>query len=95
MTEGDLCTAIVVACRNAGHPITVPAARHAAAEALHHLDPPPPRQTWPTLMVELHESMRYTDWGQPGRLAAALRAHADRLEARATDAMIADAIAAA
>lgn len=91
MTEGDLATAIWRACLDAGQPVTVAASRHAAAEALGHLDAPPPRQAWPALMVELHEGLRWVDWHQPGLLAQALRRHADRLDARAHDACVTDA----
>lgn len=93
MNEGDLATLLHRACRDAGHPITVAASRHAAAEALTHLDPPPPMTRWPALMVELHEHVRPWEWARPGLLAARLRSYADALEARAHAAMVEDAAA--
>jgi len=89
--EGDLATAIWTACLDAGHPIGVPASRHAAAAALTICDPPPTGHDWPALMVELHEHVPWTTWANPGLLAEALRRHADRLDTRAHEAMLRDA----
>lgn len=91
VTEGDLATAIWRACLDAGHPVTVPASRHAAATALRALDQPAPMTAWPALMVDLHESLTPGQWANPGHLAAALRRHADLLDRRAHDACVAEA----
>ena len=90
MTEGDLATVIWRACTDAGHPIGVPASRHAADAALTavaHL--PGQVAPKPPLMVELHERVLPSEWENPGLLATVLRRHADRLDARAHDAMMA------
>lgn len=90
MTEGDLATLIWRACLDAGHTISVPASRHAAAEALWHLGPTPPAMTWPQAVIDLHMAVPTEAWAQPGLLAEALRAHAAGLERAAHEAMLAD-----
>ncbi len=78
--EGWLATAIWRACLHNDHPISVPASRWAAATALHHLGAPLPLLQWPALMADLHDNI--ATWNDPARLAADLRRHADRLDAR-------------
>lgn len=91
MTEGDLATIIWRACLQAGHTISVPASRHAAAEALWHLGPTPPAMVWPQAVIDLHTAIPTRAWQHPGLLANALRAHAERLEAAAHQAANTDA----
>jgi hypothetical protein len=95
-TAGDLQTAIWHALNDHGHTVSTAASRAAAevvialtARGIAQADldrfAPPPR---PPLMADLHEHVRRAEWGQPGLLAAALRRHADRLDAIAHRAML-------
>lgn len=91
MTEGDLATVIWRACADAGHPIGVPASRHAAAQALAVLGQPPALQRVPPLERAFLEDIHPRAWHNAGVLATELRRYAARLDARAHAAMMADA----
>jgi hypothetical protein len=90
MTEGDLATIIWQACLDAGHPISVPASRHAAA-AIHpliHLEPVDRRPNIARAVEQLGPHP-LTD----GHLAARLHRIADQLDAAHHQAMLDDAAA--